>query len=258
MPPEFIYSLPPAGIFATVLLVAGLAAATMHTIFFLPGLRELGQHLTLVTPAILAICGTVFGLSVTFLANSVWNTEDKARATVNAEARSVAIMENYIEAMTGPSRNGLYKLLGDYGAAVKEEWPVMAETGASGKAEQALRSIYDALIKGFAQGEQNRVVQQRMLAAMDQLSEARQERLSMAQNVVSPGQWVLVIGLGLLLLLVAAGAHARSPVSRILALGVLTLAIAITLFVIVQHDRPFSGDAAISPGPILWATGAEM
>lgn len=258
MPPEFIYFLPPVGIFAVVLLVVGLVAAAMHVIFFLPGLRELGRHFTLVTPAILAICGTVFGLSVTFLANSVWNTEDRARETVNAEARSVAIMENYIEAMTGPSRDGLYKLLADYGQAVKEEWTTMADAGASGKAEQALRTIYEALIKGFAEGEQNRTVQQRMLSAMDQLSEARQERLSMAQNVVSIGQWVLVIGLGMLLLLVAAGAHAQSPASRALALGALTLAITITLFVIVQHDRPFVGEAAISPGPILWATGAEM
>ena len=72
---------------------------------------------------------------------------------------------------------------------------------ASGQAEAALRNIYAAVIKGFSEGEQNRLMQQRLLAALDDLSEARQQRLSMAQNVVSLGQWVLVIGLGLLLLI---------------------------------------------------------
>jgi hypothetical protein len=37
----------------------------------------------------------------------------------------------------------------------------------------------------------------------------------------------------------------------------ITLAITITVFVIVQHDRPFEGATAVSPAPILWATGAE-
>ncbi len=63
----------------------------------------------------------------------------------------------------------------------------------------------------------------------------------MAQNVVSLGQWVLVIGLGLLLLTVAAGLHARQPGARALALCAITLAITITVFVIIQHDPPFVG-----------------
>jgi hypothetical protein len=129
---------------------------------------------------------------------------------------------------------------------------------ASGEAEMALRGIYAALIKGFSEGEQNRLMQQRLLAALDDLSEARQQRLSMAQNVVSLGQWVLVIGLGLLLLTVAAGLHARQPGARALALSAITLAITITVFVIIQHDRPFEGASAILPAPIIWATGAEQ
>ncbi len=98
----------------------------------------------------------------------------------------------------------------DYGKAVAGEWDTMT-VAASGEAEVALRGIYAALIKGFSEGEQNRLMQQRLLADADDLSEARQQRLSMAQNVVSLGQWVLVIGLGLLLLTVAAGLHARQP-----------------------------------------------
>ena len=257
MPPDFIYLLPPVAIFATVFATVGAVALLLHLVFLLRPVQRIGKPFSEVTPSVLAIAGTVFGLSVTFLANAVWNTEDRARETVNTEARSIAIMENYIEAMTGPSRDGLYKLIEDYGRAVAGEWDTMA-VGASGQAEQALRSIYSALIKGFSEGDQNRLMQQRLLAALDDLSDARQQRLSMAQNVVSLGQWVLVIGLGLLLLIVAAGLHARAPGARALALTAITLAITITGFVIVQHDRPFVGTSAISPAPILWASGVEQ
>jgi hypothetical protein len=257
MPPDFLYDLPPVLIFATVFATVGAAALALHAVFLLPFMRPVGKPFAEVTPSVLAIAGTVFGLSVTFLANAVWNTEDRARETVNTEARSIAIMENYIEAMTGPSRDGLYKLIQDYGTAVAGEWDTMS-VGASGQAEQALRSIYAALIKGFAEGEQNRLMQQRLLAALDALSEARQQRLSMAQNVVSLGQWVLVIGLGLLLLTIASGLHAQAPGARALALTAITLAITITVFVIVQHDRPFQGSSAISPWPILWAAGVDQ
>ena len=46
--------------------------------------------------------------------------------------------------------------------------------------------------------------------------------------------------------------------ARALALTAITLAITITVFVIVQHDRPFVGTSAISPAPILWASGVEQ
>ena len=230
----------PPQIFVIVFAAVGLIALVLHVAFMLRPMQRFGKTFSEVAPPVLAIAGTVFGLSVTFLANSVWTTEDRARETVNAEARSISIMENYIESLTGPTRDGLYKLIEDYGREVAGEWDTMADS-ASAKAELALRDIYAAVIKGFAEGEQNRVVQQRLLAALDALSAARQQRLSMAQNVVSIGQWVLVIGLGLLLLLVAAGLHARGPGPRALALSAITLAITMTVFVIVQHDRPFVG-----------------
>mgnify|MGYP006281081903 CR=1 FL=1 len=257
MPPEFVFALPPAGVFAIVIGTVGVIALLLHGLFYLPRLGGLARDFAAVSPVIVTITGTIFGLSVTFLANMVWNTEDRAQETVNTEARSIAIMENYIESMTGPSRDGLYKLIEDYGHATAGEWETMTDDGASPRAERMLRDIYSAIIKGFSEGEQNRLLQSRLLAALDVLSEARQQRLSMAHNIVSVGQWALVTGLGLLLLFMVAAIHACAPKSRGPALAAVSLAIGIMLSVIVQHDRPFVGHSALTPAPILWAAGVE-
>ena len=114
------------------------------------------------------------------------------------------------------------------------------------------------MLNGFSEGEQNRMIQQRLLASLDSLSIARQQRLSMAQDVVSAGQWLLVSGLGLLLMVVVALGHARFPLPRGVAMAAMTAAITLALFVIVAHDRPFVGNAALSPQPILRAAGVAQ
>ncbi len=79
----------------------------------------------------------------------MWNTEDRARETVNTEARSIAIMENYIEFDDGPSRDGLYKLIQDYGKGGAGEWDTMT-VAASGEAEVALRGNLCGPHQGFS------------------------------------------------------------------------------------------------------------
>jgi hypothetical protein len=72
---------------------------------------------------------------------------------------------------------------------------------------------------------------------------------------VSGGQWLLVSGLGLLLLVMVALGHARFALPRAVAMAAMTAAITLALFVIVVHDRPFLGYSALSPQPILRAAG---
>ncbi|WP_373502054.1 hypothetical protein [Aestuariivirga sp.] len=255
MPPDLLFTMPLVGMFFTLLLTVGLIALALHLLFAWKPVRRASEHLADLSPVTMTLCGTVFGLSVAFLANSVWAMEDRARETVNAEARSIRVMQVYVSAMTASTQDSFARILQGYGQAVAREWDDMADMGPSADAESRLRHLYAAVLRGFSEGEQNRAVQQRLLTALDSLSTARQQRLSIAQDVVSIGQWFLVTALGLLLLVVIAIGHARFPVPRTVALASMTMAITIALYVIAAHDRPFIGPAAQSPWPILDATG---
>lgn len=255
MPPDFIYTLPPGGMLFAILAVVGTIAISLHGLVGRWPLSIVSQRLPELSPVIITLSGTLFGLSVTFLANSVWTAEDRARQTVNTEARDIRVMTVYLESLTGPSRDGIAHLITAYANAVAAEWSGMTDSGARAPAERELRNIYAAVIQGFSEGEQNRLLQQRLLVALDSLSIARQQRLSMAQDVVSAGQWLLVSGLGLILLVMVALGHARFPLPRGVAMAAMTAAITLALFVIVAHDRPFLGYSALTPQPILRAAG---
>jgi hypothetical protein len=255
MPPDFIFTFHPVGIFFVVLLTVGAISAGLHVLFGIAPFRRYSERAADLSSTVMTLCGTMFFLSVTFLANSVWNMEDRARESVYAEARNVRVIRTYVDAMTGPSQDSFARLIEAYGAAVAAEWPNMRDPEGRRAAEQALSDIYRAVIAGLSEGDQNRLLQQRLVVALDALSAARQQRLSMAQDVISVGQWFLVMALGFLLLFVVAMGHGRFPAARNAALTAMALAISIALFVIIAHDRPFLADLSVSAQPILRATG---
>lgn len=257
LPPDLVYDLPPPLLFLLVLVCVGAMALLIQALIRLPAVARAAPQLAQVTPAVSTISGAIFGLSMSFLANTVWNTEDKAHNAVNSEARAIRLMELYMDSLTAPAYDGMAKLISNYGQAVAQEWDAMSEDDYGTPAEVALRTIYGAVIRGLAEGDQNRLLQQRLLTSLDDLSAARQERLSIAENYVSVSQWTLVVGLGIVLLFVVTLNHITTPLARKVAVSAVVMSISIMLYVILLHDRPFIGYDAISPNPILKATGAS-
>ena len=257
LPPDLVYDLSPPLLFLLVLFCVAAVALLIQWVIRIPVVAKAAPQLALITPAVSTIAGAIFGLSMSFLANSVWNTEDSAHNAVNSEARAIRLMELYMDSLTAPAYDGMSKLIANYGQAVAQEWDVMSEDDYGTPAEVALRSIYGAVIKGLAEGDQNRLLQQRLLTSLDDLSAARQERLSIAENYVSVSQWTLVVGLGIVLLVVVTLNHITAPLARRVAVGAVVMSISIMLYVILLHDRPFIGYDAIKPDPILKATGAS-
>lgn len=257
VPPDFIYELSPPVLFLVVLAAVGIVALLIQWVLRIRRVARAAPELTQMTTAVSTIAGAIFGLSMTFLANSVWNTEDNAHNAVNAEARAIRVMDLYMDSLTAPAYDGMSRLIANYGEAVKNEWDAMSEDDYGSPAETALRTIYGAVIKGLAEGDQNRLLQQRLLTSLDELSAARQERLSIAENYVSVSQWTLVTGLGVVLIVVVTLSHASFPLARRVAVAAVVMSISIMLYVILLHDRPFIGYAAQTADPILKATGVE-
>ncbi len=254
-PPDFMYWLHPVPLFVVILCMVGAVAFAIYSLLLLPPVRRASAGLIKINTAVGSISGGVFGLSLAFLAHSVYSMEDRARDAVNAEAHAVQDMTTTLNAMTGPGRDGLVRLLEHYGISVGNEWSVMAQ-GSSG-ANQSLQEIYSAIISWPTDEYKDKVHQSRLLAAYDNLSSARKERLSIAEDRVSGGQWALVEGLILTLLFVVAMSHADFRIAARVSLAAIATAASLLLFVIIMHDRPFFGYGALGPEPILAASGAS-
>ena len=173
VPPDFIYELSPPVLFLVVLAGVGAVALLIQAILHSPRVAKAAPELVLMTTAVSTIVGAIFGLSMTFLANSVWNTEDKAREAVSAEARAIRVMEVYLDATQEPPHTDLYLMLANYGQGVAEEWHSMADGGPGIVAETSLRNIYASVIRDVSRSDQDRILQQRLLVELDALSTAR-------------------------------------------------------------------------------------
>lgn len=255
MLPDVIFQWSLGSSFLFVLAVTGAVALALHLIFFLPPLQRLSIRIGDLSPILQNLAGTFFALSVAFLASAVWATEDRAHEIVNDEALSIRRVTTYAQSLSGPSRETIQSLIRDYAKAVQAEWPHMADSASDKPANQDITALYAAIISGLSESEQNRMLQQHLLAAVDSMAQARQHRLTAAKESVSDGQWIMVSLLALLLLVVIAACHGRWPTSRAAALVLISFAISIPLFVILAHDRPFTGHQAVSPDAILEAGG---
>jgi hypothetical protein len=145
--------------------------------------------------------------------------------------------------MAEPQRGVLAWLLASYGSSVAAEWPVMA-TDSTGS-EQSLRDIYAAIINAPTEQHKDQVQQGQLQAEYDNLSSARQGRLSVAQDRVTGAQWALVEGLIVTLLFVVAMSHADYRIAAKVSSGAIATADSLLFFVIIMHDRPFFGWGAI-------------
>ena len=152
MPPDFIYELPPAAMFLTVLGVTGLIALGLHLLFMLrPLAPSRATGWPILSPVVMTLCGTLFVLSVTFLANSIWQMEDRARETVNAEARSLRVMRDLYG---GDDRPVARWLSSGSSQTMARPWPRNGRTwlrsGASpAMPNSSLQDIYAAVIQGL-------------------------------------------------------------------------------------------------------------
>lgn len=246
----WLYHLPPIGLFLVLNLFIGAAALGL---WWLP---KLAITFTLVragremSPVIQTVCGTLFVLSTTFLAANVWAVEDHAYQAVAIEAREVRLLRTLAHLLPEPRRSEVANLVTDYAEASAAEWPNMDDEGGSREAERVLAALYNAAVS-LAPNEQ--MLSQEFMTALKAVGEARERRLDIARNNLSPDQWAAMLILALILGIAVTIVHADSDGGRALALGLISVTVSTALFLLIAHDRPFIGWDALTPEPVIAA-----
>lgn len=240
------------GEFFLILAAVSLVAVLLHLAFRHALIRgEDGKSKP--SDPLQPVIGAMFALSMAFMADDAWTKADQARDAVDAEARSIRLIEIYADPLDSAAHEHLDALVSDYAAAAALEWEDMGEGKAGEAAEQDLKEIYDLVIGGVPADGLGPLVQQRLLVTLDGLSAARQKRLSIAQDGIRRWQWFLAGGLALILLVVVAAVHPAVPAARARALAITVAAITVMIFVVLTYQRPFGGGLSLTPEPILEA-----
>ncbi|SAK52271.1 hypothetical protein AWB76_01685 [Caballeronia temeraria] len=227
---------------ALVHYVTGRLAASAHR-----------RSFATLSPGLLSPIGVIFGLLIAFTAAQVWNDTARANDAVDAEAgalRSVIVLSAIFPA---DAQMQLRKLVRDYiEYTVDTEWPMMAQGAVTLKISpptlnRALQ--YTLALPANTAGQQT--AQRQVAEFLERALEARRERILVSRSEVSGIKWLCLSFLAFCLVFSIALVHGENRLACAVAIGLFCASLATTMLLILSHDRPFSGEIAVKPEPLL-------
>ena len=247
---DWLYQLP---LVISYLVLNALIGAASFGLWWLPRtqvtfpLVRAGREMS---PVLQTICGTLFVLSTTFLASSVWTVEDQAYEAVAIEAREVRLLRTLSQLLPEPRRSEMVNMVSEYAERSAGEWADMDDQGGSREAERVLAALYSTALS-LAANQQ--MLAGEFMTALKAVGEARERRLDIARNSLAPDQWAGMLILALILAVAVTIAHAGSDGGRAIALGLVSVTVSTAIFLLLAHDRPFIGPDGIGPQSVIAA-----
>jgi hypothetical protein len=203
--------------------------------------------------SMLPVLGIIFGLFVAFTAAQVWTDNDRATATVNNEASALRSAVVFASAFPGEPETKLRGLIRDYvQQAATVEWPLMAHQAASLRAPP--RQLTEALqldlsLQATSPGQQT--AQRQIITALETALDARRQRIIVSLAEVNLVKWCCLYLQAACVLLAIALVHCDDRLASHLAMGLFATGAAAAVLLIAAHDRPFIGQLAVTPEPLI-------
>jgi uncharacterized protein DUF4239 len=199
-----------------------------------------------------AIAGGAFGLLLGFLVVNLWSDLQAAQNAVQDEANDMVIIDRLADALPPPAdHTELHALLEQYARLlVSDEWAAMGRHQSSAEADGALNALWRTYLQLDPAIGGTSVSYRESLHHLGELQDARNRRLSTAENRVPAALWVVLIG-GVIMMIAMAWLTGSDNVStHLLTTLVLAVSLASVLFLIRVFNNPFQGTVRADPGPI--------
>jgi hypothetical protein len=205
---------------------------------------------------LLSPLGVIFGLMVAFLAAQVWGDAERANTAVNHQASALrgAVLLSYAIAPEPGQR--IRELIRNHiHEARTVEWPAMAKKNITLSLMPAyLTAALQTALRLRPQNPGEATAQKEIVTALENALEARRQTILVSRVEVNWVKWLCLFIQAICTLVTIAMVHSDSrPTSRI-ALGLFSTAIGICILLLAAHDRPFTGQLAVSSAPLLNVT----
>jgi Tripartite tricarboxylate transporter family receptor len=139
-------------------------------------------------------------------------------------------------------------------AAAKYEWPAMAHHADTDdpvfkSLDGVLAGLTIELSREIAQGDTSPITPM-VLPQIFEARSARLARLALGHSSISEAQWFALVALMVSVQVSIALVYNHSPRHQFLAANVISLAGGVAFYVLLAHDRPFTGSITVSPKPL--------
>jgi hypothetical protein len=206
--------------------------------------RRAGHALTGVSTSLLSPLGALFGLTAGFLGAAVWQNHGEAVAAAGQEARALAEAWVAADSIPDPVRTQTQHGIDDYvHIVVTKEWPLLTKIrSANNPVSNAAGDVLMKTVRNLVSpGQPPSMALSATDAALRKAYEARANRIHVAVRRISPVQLAATMALGVLLMALVAVVHHGSRQSQLIALLLVSLAVAVTVTTVVVNDNPFAG-----------------
>ncbi len=236
-------------VFGAIYLVAGLTYAIVDAV----AVGERARAFKALSPGMLPPLGILFGLFVAFTAAQVWNDTDRANTAVIREASALRAVVILAASFPGEPEAHLRGLIQRYiEEATTQEWPMMAErTVTLTIAPQPLAEALQLTLalNPSSRGQEN--AQREIVTALENALEARRQRIIVSRSQVNLVKWSCLLVQAICMLLAVAMVHSDNRRTAGIAMGLFASGVAVSVFLILAHDRPFTGEISVGPQPLL-------
>ncbi len=249
--PNFMYTLPDFGVF--FILVAFTVVVSFACIFINKKFiyRKLRYRDNAAISSISALIGIIYGVLVGFLCLYLITNQDHASQAVQHEANA---LENiYLQStwMQQPSRDVLRQDLLNYvNEVINKEWPIMSSFKKIGLAgDRIILKILDDIKKFEPKSNSENIVFDNLSRSVNDLSNARHERILMSYSALAPELWEVVL-LGTVLIIAINYAFRVNFYLHLFSTFAFAIMAASMLFLLVTLDTPFQGEFAVTADSI--------
>jgi hypothetical protein len=197
-----------------------------------------------------AVVGVFYAVLLAFVVVAVWENYRDTETAVRNEAKALADIHHVSYALPGDFGANLREHLVSYIEKVRDsEWPTMARGLSSEDAQRELRLLNRALLQGNADQLKDAELYHHTLDLLTIVSDNRSERLDSSDGSVPTALWLVLLAGALITLGYPSFFGTSNLVAQILMTASLAALVALTGFVALVLDYPFTGDVQISRAP---------
>ena len=236
-------------VFGGIFLITGAIYATV--IGF--ATAERGRSFKAVSPGLLSPLGIIFGLFVAFTAAQVWNDSERAQSAVNREASALKTILVMSATYSGDIEAQFRALIRNYiEDTATKEWPTLANGSASlGFTPPNLAKTLQLTLTLAPETEGQKTAQREIVTAIDNALDARRQRILISQSQVNVVKWSCLLLEAVAALIAIAMVHSDNRAAAAITMTLFAIGVAASVLLILSHDRPFTGEVAVGPTPLL-------
>ena len=248
-----MHNLPVAWIAVVAFGGTALVTAAIYAVVMTLAVGERARAFKAISAGMLPPLGILFGLFVAFTAGQVWGDNDRATTAVTREASALSTVLFLATSFPGEPEARIRALIHGYiEEATTREWPRMARQNAVQRITPHGLAQALTVVLGLAPDNRGQETAQRQIVnALENALDARRQRIIVSRSEVNLVKWSALFVQAIAMLLAIAMIHSDNWRATAIAMGLFAAGIAVSVMIIVTHDRPFTGELSIRPDPLL-------